>query len=196
VALNLSGNRWRVGVVEGNDRRRTLPMKQLRMILPIALLTVTAVACNSEEAAITTTTADASQLTTTTTADDATSTTDDTGSTGTTAAPADEIESHEIISRLSTEDGETLYILVPPGDYSDVSIENFLGDLLEDETAVAGVEVFDDRVALDAALKDEADRTADELQAIEDHHLVSLIDGTEVQFQGPMSEFDDFIIGS
>jgi hypothetical protein len=46
------------------------------------------------------------------------------------------------------------------------------------------------------ALKAEDDRTADELQAIEDHHLVSLVDGREVAFQGPMSDYDDFVIGS
>ena len=176
-------------------------MKTFRMVWLVVVLAVALVACNSDDANITTTTADASQLTTTTTTPGGTSGTDSTapegtGGTDTTAAPADAIESHEIISRLSTPVGETLYILVPPGDYSDVSIENFLGDLLEDEDAVSSVEVFDDRVALDAALKDEADRTADELQAIEDHHLVSLVDRTQVQFQGPMGDFDDFVIGS
>lgn len=171
-------------------------MKKLRFVLAAALA-LTLAACNSDEAEITTTTADASQLTTTTTR--APGTTDSTApdsAPGTTVAPADAITSHEIISRQSTEEGETLYILVAPGNYSDISIENFLGDLLEDEIAVSGVEVFDDRVALDAALKDEADRTAEELQAIEDHHLVSLSNGNQVTFQGPMSDFPDFVIGS
>lgn len=157
-------------------------------------------ACSGEDAQITTTTLDASLLTTTTT----TATVGDgngeesppTSGTSDTTQPSEAVESFEVISRQSSEDGETLYILIPPGDYSDVSIENFLGDLLEDETAVAGVEVFDDRAALDAALKPEADRTADELQAIEDHHLVSLVDGRQVAFQGPMSEYEDFVIGS
>lgn len=177
-------------------------MKPLRMILLASAVAAALVACNSDDADITTTTADASQLTTTTTSASGDTSGTETTSTGgtdspqTTAEPAEAIESHEIISRLSTEEGETLYILVPPGEYSDVSIENFLGDLLEEESAVSGVELFDDRVALDAALKDEADRTADELQAIQDHHLVSLIDRREVQFQGPMGDFDDFVIGS
>lgn len=167
-------------------------MKKLVRTVPIALLCAGLVACNAEEAEITTTTVDASLLTTTTEAPGTTAP----ESTVTTQEPAPQIDSYEIISRQSTEDGETLYVLVPPGEYSDVSIENFLGRLLEDETVVSGVEVFDDRAALDAALKDEADRTADELQAIEDHHLVSLVGGTEVQFQGPMSDFEDFVIGS
>lgn len=168
-------------------------MDKLKSTLIVGVVALALVACNSDEAVITTTTVDASQLTTTTDSTDTTTGTDDST---TTEVPSDAVESYEIISRQSTEEGETLYILVPPGNYSDISIENFLGDLLEAETAVSGVEVFDDRAALDASLKDEADRTADELQAIADHHLVSLQNGTQVEFQGPMDDFDDFVIGS
>lgn len=173
-------------------------MKTVTRIALAGLVAMALAACSDDEAQITTTTLDASLLTTTTTTpstpgDDQTATT---GSTDTTAEPSDEVESWEVINRQSTEDGETLYILIPPGNYSDVSMENFLGDLLADETAVSGVEVFDDRAALDAALKAEDERTADELQAMEDHHLVSLVDGREVAFQGPMSDYDDFVIGS
>ena len=83
-----------------------------------------------------------------------------------------------------------------PGEYSDVSIENFLGDLLEEETAVSGVEIFDDRAALDAALKPEDERTDEERQLIQQHHLVSLVDGRQVEFRGPLSEYPGFVIGS
>lgn len=165
-----------------------------RTIALSALLAVSIAACNTEQAELTTTSLDAALLTTTT--QEVTETTEAPESTNTTEEASDQIESFEIISRTSDESGETLYILVPPGDYSDVSMENFLGDLLEDETAVAGVEIFDHRAALDGALKDEADQTADDLQAIEDHHLVSLTDGREVDFQGPMSDYQDFVVGS
>jgi hypothetical protein len=174
-------------------------MNKVTRIALAGLVALGLAACSDDEAQITTTTLDASLLTTTTTmggdgngGEQPTST----DTPDTTTQPSDEVESFEVISRQSSEEGETLYILVPPGDYSDISIENFLGDLLEDETAVSGVEVFDDRVALDAALKAEDERTADELQAIEDHHLVSLVDGRQVSFQGPMSDYEDFVIGS
>ena len=174
-------------------------MNKVTRIALAALVALGIAACSDDEAQVTTTTLDASLLTTTTTmAEDGNGSEqpDATDSPDTTAQPSDEVDSFEVISRQSTEDGETLYILVPPGDYSDISIENFLGDLLEDETAVAGVEVFDDRAALDAALKAEDERTADEMQAIADHHLVSLVDGRQVSFQGPMSDYEDFVIGS
>lgn len=152
-------------------------------------------ACDSEDAQITTTTVDAALLTTTTTSA-TTSPSETTDTPDTTEAPADQVESYEVISRVSTEEGETLYILVPPGDYSDVTIENFLGNLLEDETAVSGAEIFDDRAALDAALKEEGERTEDEGELIEQHHLVSLHQGRQVNFQGPLSDYEDFVIGS
>lgn len=177
-------------------------MKKHVMIAILVVLGLVAAACDSDDAEVTTPTIDASQLTTTTstssggTADPSTTDSSDAGATSTTAAAADEIESWETISRLATDDGEVLYILIAPGDYDDVSFENFLVGLIEDETIVSGVEIFDDRAALDAALKDEGDRTASELQLIEDHHLVSLESGSQVTFQGPMDEYDGFVIGS
>lgn len=171
-------------------------MKSFRTIVLVGAAAMLLAACNSDEADVTVTTIDASLLTTTTTATTTTDQPDDTEPGGTTQPPSDQIEDYEVISRTATEDGETLYLLVAPGNYSDVSIENFLGDLLEAETAVSGVEIFDDREALDAALKAEEERSADELQALEDHHLVSLVDGATVSFHGPLSEYEDFIIGS
>lgn len=152
-------------------------------------------ACDSEEAQITTTTLDASLLTTTTTSPD-TSDPDTTEAPGTTQPPADQIESWEVINRTSDDEGETLYILVPPGNYSEVSIENFLGTLLEDETAVSAVEVFDDRAALDAALVEEQERTEEQAGLIQQHYLVSLNEGRQVEFQGPLSDYQDFVLGS
>lgn len=171
-------------------------MTPSRTFLLAAVVAMALGACNGEDAEVTVTTIDPSLLTTTTGASTATTQSDSTEPGGTTEAASDTVDDYEVISRTASEEGETLYILVPPGNYSDVSIENFLGDLLESETAVSGAEIFDDRTALDAALKPEEDRTADELQAIEDHHLVSLIDGRTVAFRGPMSDYDDFVIGS
>lgn len=153
-------------------------------------------ACDSEEAQITTTTVDAALLTTTTTTSDTTDPSETSQTTGTTQPPADQVESYEVISRESTEQGETLYILVPPGDYSGVTMENFLGNLLEEDPAVSGAEIFDNRAALDAALKPEGERTEEETQLIEQHHLVTLQQGRQVNFQGPLSDYEDFVIGS
>lgn len=182
-----------MGGVEERQEEAAIMMRRTAIGLSVVAALALA-ACDSDEAQITTTTLDAELLTTT-----STSTPPETEATTTpetTEAPSEQVESYEVISRSSDEEGETLYILVPPGDYSDISMENFLGDLLEDETAVSGVEVFDDRAALDAALTDEGERTEEDDDLIEQHHLVSLVDGRQVDFQGPMSDYEDFIIGS
>lgn len=176
-----------------NDRRKA-PIMMRRSAIALSVVVAFAVAaCDSEEAQITTTTVDAALLTTTTTT---TTEPPETTETPDTTEPAEPIESYEVISRVSTEEGETLYILVEPGEYSDVTVENFLGNLLEDETAVSGAEIFDDRAALDAALKEEEERTEEEAELIEQHHLVSLDQGRQVNFQGPLSDYEDFVIGS
>lgn len=173
-------------------------MNKLTIATLAAAVALALAACNEDAADVTTTTIDASQLTTTTTsvADTPPETDPENGTTETTPPVGDTIESYEIISRQSTDEGETLFILIEPGEYTDVSFEGFLVRLLESEPSLVGAEVFDDRVALDASLKVEDDRTADELQALADHHLVSLVGGREVRFQGPLTEFDDFVIGS
>jgi len=58
------------------------------------------------------------------------------------------------------------------------------------------VEIFDDRAALEAALKPQEERTDEENQLIEQHHLVSLVEGRQVEFRGPLSEYPAFVIGS
>lgn len=172
-------------------------MKHFSRLAVAILMALSIAACNGEEAQITTTTLDAALLTTTTTsASDAVQSSDTTGAEDVTTTTAQQVQSWEIITRTSSDEGETLYILVTPGEYSDVSIENFLGDLLEEETAVSGVEIFDDRAALDAALKAEDERTDEENQLIEEHHLASLVDGRQVEFQGPLSDYPGFVIGS
>lgn len=178
-------------------------MRKFITLTAAIALALALAACDSGDAEVTTTTADASDLTTTTTATSSSdggttdsSTSDDDDATSTTVTTGQAIGSYETISRQSTDDGEILYILISPGEYTDVSFENFLGTLVEDEAVVNGVEIFDDRAALDASLKDEADRTASELQLIDNHHLVSLSNGREVTFQGPMEDLGGFVLGS
>jgi len=173
-------------------------MKHLSRLAVAVVLGLLVAACSGEEAQITTTTLDAASLTTTTTSAGGPGGTspDATDSQDVTTTTSPQIESWQIITRTSGDEGETLYILVDPGEYTDVSIENFLGDLLEEETAVHGVEIFDDRAALEAALKPQEERTDEENQLIEQHHLVSLVEGRQVEFRGPLSEYPAFVIGS
>ncbi|MGF1616761.1 MAG: hypothetical protein ACFCU2_02975 [Acidimicrobiia bacterium] len=118
------------------------------------------------------------------------------GETTSTTLVGQTVDSYDVVLRESTDDGETLYIVVPPGDYTAIDLENFIGDLMEGDDDLQSVEVFDDAAALDSFLKDESEQTAGDLAAIDAHHLVSLVDARTIRFQGPFADEGEYAIGS
>ena len=106
------------------------------------------------------------------------------------------VDSYQVVARVSGDQGETLYIVIPPGAYTDVDLENFMLDLYETEAATYGAEVFDDPAAVDAYMKAESERTEAEQELVDTHHFVSLVDGAVIRFQGPFVETGEMIIGS
>lgn len=174
---------------------RCSTMKRNRVLgiapLAVALLVVVAACNNSEEAELTTTSTLIGQ--TTAPGSDSSSTTADGSSTTLAGQP---VTDSEIVSRQSTDDGETLYILIPVGAYTDVDLENFVGDLIESDDNIESAEIFDDPAALQAYLLNESERTAADLVLIDEHHLVSLVDRNVIRFQGPFAEYGEYTIGS
>lgn len=173
----------------------------MKLRMPIVILVVLAflaTACDSGEAELSTT---SSVVTGTTEVPDSgttTTTTPDTGSdttTGTTLV-GETITSHEVKVRIPTDNGEILYIVIPPGAYTDVDIQNFLVDLKESNPDLWGAEIFDDAAAADAYTVDESERTEEQQALLEQHHFVSLLSGDTVRFQGPFSEFGEYILAS
>ena len=84
----------------------------------------------------------------------------------------------------------------PPGAYTEVDLENFIGDLKEADPELWGAEVFDDEDAIQAFVIPEDQRTAEQQTLVDEHHFVSLVNGDTIRFQGPFSEFGEAIIGS
>ncbi len=118
------------------------------------------------------------------------------GETTSTTLVGQTVDSYDVVLRESTDEGETLYIVVPPGDYTAIDLENFIGNLIDGDDDLESVEVFDDEAALDSFLLDEAEQTADDLAAIDAHHLVSLVDAHTIRFQGPFADEGEYPIGS
>lgn len=177
-------------VVRWSAMKRNGVLKLLVLILAMALVVA---ACDSDgEAELTTT----SSVVGATTAPDVESTGGDDGGTTTTSLVGESVASHEVISRESTDDGEVLYIVVPEGSYTDVDLENFVGNLIENDDSIEDLEIFDDEEAVTAYLLDESDRTASDLALIDEHHLVSLQDRNQIIFRGPYAEFGETAIGS
>lgn len=102
----------------------------------------------------------------------------------------------EIMVRISGDNGETLHIVIPPGAYTEVDLENFIGDLKEADPELWGAEVFDDEDAIPAFVIPEDQRTAEQQALVDLHHFVSLVEGDTIRFQGPFSQFGEAIIGS
>lgn len=154
-----------------------------------------AAACDSGEAELSTTSSlvtgttetPGQATTTTTTLEEVTTTTPLRGET---------VASYEIAVRISTDNGEIFYVVIPSGAYTDVDLENFVGDLLEANPGLWGAEVFDDEEAVQAFVIPEGQRTDQQQDLLDESHFVSLIGGDTVKFQGPFAEFGEFVIGS
>ena len=162
-------------------------------LAPLLALSLLATACDGEEAALSTTSSlvtdpgeEGSPTTTVAPSEEATGTT----------LVGESVGSYEIVAREPGTDGETVYIVIGPGAYTDVDLENFVRDLNERGIATYGAEIFDDAATAAAYLKAEADRTAEEVALIGEHHFVSLVGGTIIRFQGPFAESGEFVLGS
>ncbi len=160
-----------------------------RRLAVLMTLVVLGAACNrADDPALVTTLSlpPVTEATTTTTTQTVTETT----------IGGDDIEEFEIVVRSETDEGLQVWVVVEPGNYSDIDLEGLIIKLVESEDGLFEAHVFDDPDALVAARIDEADRTADEQALVDAHYLVSLLDGSIVRFQGPFAEYGEFVFGS
>lgn len=119
------------------------------------------------------------------------------GSSSTTVA---EGEGGEIPFRVarqeSTRDGTVLHLEVPPGDYTDVDLENLVLSIYEERDDLYELHVLDSREAVSALLTPESERTPEQRTLLESHYLVSFLEGAILRFQGPFANLDGYIVGS
>ncbi|HLF61158.1 MAG TPA: hypothetical protein VI980_08275 [Acidimicrobiia bacterium] len=162
-------------------------------LVPLLALTVLAAACDGGDPALTTT---SSLVTDPGEEESPTTSAAPSGQGASTTLVGESVGTYEIVAREPGTDGEVVYIVIGPGAYTDVDLENFVLDLYESGIATYGAEIFDDAAAATAYLKAEEDRTAAEVALIEQHHFVSLVGGTIIRFQGPFVDSGEFVVGS
>jgi hypothetical protein len=171
-------------------------MKSRTLILLLVAFAMLVAACEGEQAELSTT---SSLITGTTETPGQVATTSEAEvevTTTTTILRGETVASFEIAVRISTDNGEILYVVIPAGAYTDVDLENFVGDLLEANPGLWGAEVFDDEAAVQAFVIPEDQRTEEQQDLLDENHFVSLIGGDTMKFQGPFAEFGEFVIGS
>ena len=169
-----------------------------RLLACSIILALLVVACSNDEPELST---DSTLLTGGTNAPAATTSTlssiedgDDEPTTETLVGEA--VSEYTVVERIPNEEGEELRIVIPNGAYTDVDLENFILELLDEDPTMYGAEVFDDEAAAEAFSVAPADRSDEQEELLDRHHFVSLIGRERIEFRGPFSEFPGGAIGS
>lgn len=103
------------------------------------------------------------------------------------------LPTYEVVHRLIEDDHETLVIVVEPGAYSDVELENLVYDVVERFSPNVAI-VVDDPAVADLAILDR--RTEDEQEQLDAHTFLRIENGVEVTFHGPYADFPGLTVGS
>ncbi len=171
---------------------------RLRLLTLTAVLAVVGAACSGDDPELSTdSTIVIGGSDTTVPSDSATTTTS--GSDGTsppTTLVGETVTEHEVVNEIPNDDGVERHVVIPNGAYTDVDLENFVIDLIEQYPDLYGAEVFDDAAAAEAFLVPEGERTDEEVALLERHHFVTLTGRARIDFRGPFAEFPGGAIGS
>lgn len=90
-------------------------------------------------------------------------------------------------------DGETLVVVVEPGSYTNVELENMVYDIVDRFAPEAAI-VFDTIEAADLLVLGET--TAEQQRFLDEHTLMRISNGIEVTFLGPYADIPALTIGS
>jgi len=169
-----------------------------RWIAIFAVFALVIVACDGDDAELSTDSTILTGPSATDPASGATSTTTG-GSDGTsppTTLSGEAVTSYEVVAEIPNDNGVAQHIAIAEGAYTDVDLENFVFDLIEQNPNLYGAEIFDSAAAAEAFVVPEADRTEEQTALLERHHFVTLTGRDRIDYRGPFSEFPGGAIGS
>jgi hypothetical protein len=169
-----------------------------RWIALLAVFALVIVACDGDDAELST---DSTILTGPSATDPATEATTTTvagsdGSSPPTTLTGQAVASYDVVAEIPNDNGVAQHIVIPEGAYTDVDLENFVIDLIEQNPDLYGAEIFDAASAAEAFVVPEADRTEEQTALLERHHFVTLTGRDRIDFRGPFAEFPGGAIGS
>ena len=155
----------------------------------VIALAVVAAACNRSTSSLVTTSSVGASSTVQTTVTTAAAETSS-------SVAGQRVESFEVAVREPGEHGDVLYVVIPPGSYTDLDLEDFVNEMLESNPGLEELHVVDDPAAVVALRTPEEERSDEQKAMLEAHHLLSLFEGKVVRFQGPFAEMGEFVLGS
>lgn len=171
---------------------------RIRSIALACVLALVGVACDGDDPELSTESTIVTGATNTTTppADGSTTTTLNGEGASPTTLVGETVSGHEVVNEVENDDGIERHVVIPNGAYTDVDLENFVIDLLEEYPDLHNAEIFDDATAAEAFQVPEADRTEEQTELLERHHFVTLTGRARIDFRGPFAEFPGGAIGS
>lgn len=95
---------------------------------------------------------------------------------------------------MSRSEDDVLVVLIEPGTYSDIDLQNVVGDAVERFAPVTGLYLVDDEAAVPLVLQE--DLTETEAAILEEHYLLRLEEGFRMIFLGPFEDVGEVILGS
>jgi len=100
---------------------------------------------------------------------------------------------YQVADRIEEAAGDRLVVVVEPGAYTEVELQNLVFDIVDRFQPVAAV-VVDDPAAV--ALVSADDLSDADREFLERHTFLTISDGIEVRFSGPYADVADLTIGS
>ena len=100
---------------------------------------------------------------------------------------------YQVADRIEEAAGDRLVVVVEPGAYTEVELQNLVFDIVDRFQPVAAV-VVDDPAAVALVSADELSDADQEFLAR--HTFLTISDGIEVKFSGPYADVADLTIGS
>ncbi|MDP8959638.1 MAG: hypothetical protein M3N51_10710 [Actinomycetota bacterium] len=166
------------------------------LLLPMVALALAASACDRGEESAATTTVPVVVTPPTTEPLAGATTTGVPGAGAGTAAPTTVpgVPDYTIVSRSAGENGDTVVVLLEPGDYTDRDIENVVGSLIERFAPIREAHIVDSGEAAEAVLTDTP--SPEQEAVLAEHYFARLEDGNRLVFLGPYAEQGEIIIGS
>lgn len=174
-------------------------MRRLAIIAMLMALALVASACRrgDDEASTTTTTAaggvTTSLLVTTTQSGAMTPPGGEDDAATTTTVVVGGTPTYQVASTTEADDGDELVVLVEPGSYTEVELQNLVFDIVDRFKPVRAI-VVDDAAAIPLLAAEEL--SAEDADFLASHTFFTLSDGVDVTFSGPYSQIADLTVGS